>query len=482
MAATVAVSHAESFLGQVLALSLADELHKRDKNDGEAAELFPGDDDPVKQQVVCLVRDPKHVPLLDEHPRCRVVSIAYDNRSTIELALEGISTVVLVPESEENQVELAKILISAMVAKNVLRCTLISFIGTDASEKKHLQRYKQVEDLVKHHIQHWTVMRQDFVLQSLLYWVTMAKEQGRIAMSINENSIFAPVDIHDIALAINTIVLPRRGKHKDDDNEGDDDDNDDVDAHDGQIYTATGPMVVTGPILAMQLSDALDSDNPISVVPSSDDENSGLESFIDRSSAIDQPTPTALPVSFSKSKIEFATIEREVLYQYLRSLSKSPEDTLGTVLDTPKPLATNPSKGADEGRGAIDNIVHRIYRMFLGDSHSSHYTMPRLPISRSAVSVTPIRGSDGSESDDGSSHCSSCPDGDGHGHVDEGKEPELDAPNDTEINTLLELLDYIREGRATFISGDIEKITGKKGQKPKTFFDRHGKEFGRDSL
>lgn len=56
-------------------------------------------------------------------------------------------------------------------------------------------------------------------------------------------------------------------------------------------------------------------------------------------------------------------------------------------------------------------------------------------------------------------------------------EPELDAPNDTEIDLVLELLEYINDNRATFQSGDLEKITGERGNNAKAFFEEYARNF-----
>lgn len=56
-------------------------------------------------------------------------------------------------------------------------------------------------------------------------------------------------------------------------------------------------------------------------------------------------------------------------------------------------------------------------------------------------------------------------------------EPVLEAPNDTEIDLILELLDYINENRATFQSGDLKKITGEQGNNAKAFFEEHARNF-----
>ncbi|KAF9554948.1 hypothetical protein BGW38_009276 [Lunasporangiospora selenospora] len=55
--------------------------------------------------------------------------------------------------------------------------------------------------------------------------------------------------------------------------------------------------------------------------------------------------------------------------------------------------------------------------------------------------------------------------------------PRLPPPNDSEVELILQLLEYINEGKATYHSDDLRKITGGRGQKAADFFKRHSDEF-----
>ncbi|KAG0295306.1 hypothetical protein BGZ98_001438, partial [Dissophora globulifera] len=55
--------------------------------------------------------------------------------------------------------------------------------------------------------------------------------------------------------------------------------------------------------------------------------------------------------------------------------------------------------------------------------------------------------------------------------------PHLDPPNDDEVDLILDLLDYIHEGRATFQSGDLEKVAGIRGRDAKDFFEKYARDF-----
>jgi hypothetical protein len=52
-------------------------------------------------------------------------------------------------------------------------------------------------------------------------------------------------------------------------------------------------------------------------------------------------------------------------------------------------------------------------------------------------------------------------------------------PNDAEVELILDLLDYINEGRATFQSGDLEKVAGIRGANAKDFFEEYKEDFAK---
>jgi len=58
-----------------------------------------------------------------------------------------------------------------------------------------------------------------------------------------------------------------------------------------------------------------------------------------------------------------------------------------------------------------------------------------------------------------------------------GHDKRMDVPNDTEINVILEYLEYVKEGKANFTSDDLKKITGNEGEPIRRFFEKHSKEF-----
>lgn len=78
---------------------------------------------------------------------------------------------------------------------------------------------------------------------------------------------------------------------------------------------------------------------------------------------------------------------------------------------------------------------------------------------------------------DDSCKCPSCKDPQGKKPPPKEKGPELKAPNDTEVEFMLQLLEYMHEERATFQSGDLKRITGHKGVDAHDFFTKHARNF-----
>lgn len=161
----LAITNCDGYEGQVLALHLAKHLEgcfglkgQAKNNNGDDK----GDKDKPKKpepQIVCLARDLSKCKSLQDCRHIKLVEISHDNPDSISVALRGLKTVVLVPEMGDNQIDLSDQLVDIMVQEQVIRCVLISAIGTDAPEKEHLARYRRIEDKVKNSIQRWTILR-----------------------------------------------------------------------------------------------------------------------------------------------------------------------------------------------------------------------------------------------------------------------------------------------------------------------------------
>ncbi|KAG9067656.1 hypothetical protein KI688_011243 [Linnemannia hyalina] len=497
---TLAITNCDSFEGQTLALALADYLeHKHNYNNFKKVGKEGGGHDhnepskpapPVVSQLVCLTRDKNKCGDLSKRDSCKVVQISYEDPNTIGIALRGIHTVVFVPEIEPQRVDWADRIVDVMKQESVTRCIAISSIGTDASDKDQLDRFRRVEDRVKKDLPRWTILREGFPFQALFYWIPMVQDQGVLGMPIKRDIEFAPLDITDLGRALISVTFPSK-HHPGGSDSGKvvlgefplDDDirkslaklnltgahsraaheavstfpvtpstvitpagpGDGDDRHDGQIYTLTGPETVTGPKLAHALTRALKSD----------------KKHKDK-----HPEP-----------IVFKELTREEFRDYLLTLRIKSGGAIPMTTAGFQPV-TSFLRFFQHMTNAVKGVHHHHPQSPAKekDEKFSSSSPAKIASQFDVAKTTAAEGND----DDGValinalSDDDSCP---GCKSPKKGHAPVLEAPNDTEIDLVLELLDYINESRATFQSGDLLKITGERGNNAKAFFEEHACNF-----
>ncbi|KAF8933213.1 hypothetical protein BGZ47_010967 [Haplosporangium gracile] len=486
---TLAITNCDSFEGQTLALALADYLeHKHKMSEGGRHRDQPSHPlEPVVPQLVCLAREKNKCGDLNKRESCKVVQISYEDPNTIAIALRGIQTVVFIPEIEPQRVDWADRVIDAMKQEKVMRCVAISSIGTDVPDKDQLDRFRRVEDRIKKDLPRWSILREGFPFQALFYWIPMVQDQGVLGMPIKRDIEFAPLDITDLGRALISVTFPSK-HHPGGGHDGDHGDiqkglakltltshpnthslihaehesistvpvipltlvtatgpRDGTDRHDGQIYTLTGPETVTGPKLADALTRALHSD----------------KEHKDK-----HPEP-----------IVFKELTREELRNYLLTLRNKSNEAIPMTTAGFQPMSSF-LRFLQHMTEAVKGVHH--YQRPAEEEENSSSASAKVA-SQGDVKATTAFSSTAESNDeddlaliDAPSDEDSCP---GRKSPKRGHEPVLGAPNDTEINLVLELLDYINDNRATFQSGDLEKITGKRGNNAKAFFEEHARNF-----
>ncbi|KAF9959481.1 hypothetical protein BGZ72_009533 [Mortierella alpina] len=461
----LAITACDTYEGQFLALQIAHHLEQQ----------HSAKDEPVVPQLLCLARNLEKSRLLQKRPSCKVVQISHDDRNTISIALRGVQTVILVPEFEPLRVDWANQMVDVMAQENVVRCIVISSIGTDATEKDELNRFTRVEDKVKSTIQRWTILREGFSLQTLLHWIPMIQNQGVLGMPIRQEIEFAPLDITDLGHALIVVMFP--SEHDGDDFDQQEDQSNDggsvlsdteqqpsaqvakaSEKYDGQIYTLTGPETTTGPKLV-------------------DDLNNALKDAYGRHQSQQPGRPTG---DEPMSPIVYKQLKEQEVRSYLLALRhrQLPVKAAGSV-GSNTPLSPMGLIG-----GAYSWLQESLEVAFWGKT-TLHDQIPSADMpqarlledhecdqvgetSSGATTSNPAAG-------DPDAPCDPCPFP--PRQPSKSKGPKLEAPNDTEVELIMALLKYVDENRATFQSGDLEKITGSRGADAKAFFEEHAKEF-----
>ncbi|KAF9575482.1 hypothetical protein EC968_002743 [Mortierella alpina] len=461
----LAITACDTYEGQFLALQLAHHLEQQ----------HSAEDEPVVPQLLCLARSLEKTKLLQKRPSCKVVQISHDDRNTISIALRGVQTVVLVPEFEPLRVDWAHQLVDVMAQEKVVRCIVISSIGTDATEKDELNRFTRVEDKVKSTIQRWTILREGFSFQTLLHWIPMVQTQGVLGMPIRREIEFTPLDITDLGHALIAVTFPP--KHDGDSFDQQDDQgsgghfrspdfeqqsstpvDEASEKYDGQIYTLTGPETTTGPKLVDELNLALENakERHLSQQPGR--------------LAGDKPVRTIVYKQLS---------EQEVRSYLLALRHKKPLIKAAGTVASNMPLSPTGLIG-----GAYSWLQETLEVAFWRKT-KLHDQIPStdMPYTRLLEEDEGDKlgeasgGITASEPSTGDPHapCDPCPSPPELPSKPKG--PKLEAPNDTEVELILALLKYIDENRATFQSGDLEKITGSRGADAKCFFEEHAHDF-----
>ncbi|KAF9088270.1 hypothetical protein BGX29_000347 [Mortierella sp. GBA35] len=435
---TLAITSCDSFEGQTLALYLADHLEKKLKKTFIATSTALGGSDTdkprppipeptsVTPQLVCLARDTNKCIELSKRPSCKVVQISYDDPNTLSIALRGIQTVIFVPEIEPQRVDWSDRMVDAMAKEQVMRCVTISSIGTDASDKDQLDRFRRVEDRIKKDIRRWTILREGFPFQALFYWIPMVHNQGVLGMPIKRDIEFAPLDITDLGHALISVTFPCKHPHRSDDNNDDDKTADEVQKRLSTLELVEG--------LADELTRALQKDKKEK-----------------------QPEP-----------ITFKELTRQEFREYLLALRNKPGETVPMAGGGFQPVASF-LKILQHMTEAVKGVHHHRPAATATAEESSAQAQPPVETGQSAV--------EGNDEVYNGDLIEIPSDEDGYKSSKRGHGPELEAPNDTEVDLVLELLDYINEGRATFQSGDLLKITGDRGNDAKAFFEKHGRDF-----
>ncbi|KAG0043432.1 hypothetical protein BGZ89_006460 [Linnemannia elongata] len=257
---TIALTNANSWIGCSTALQLSQGLQRYFKD----------------VQLVCLVRDDENLDVLKQLKNVRVEKVDYEDETTLERALHGVSCTVMLVEMDERRVLFGKNLVAAMKEKRVNSCLMISLRGAGQSRMRGHQAYREIEQDIEMNIPNYVILRKTFLSQALLFWSHSVEERCQFPMAMKQDTLSTHVDLIDVVAVIETITI----EHCRVTSQRPDSIVDCFGKHTNRIYTLAGPEQT---------------------------HSRGIVQILNASSA---------------NNVEFKKVSREELAQYFRSLTK----------------------------------------------------------------------------------------------------------------------------------------------------------------
>ncbi|TGE03792.1 SDR family oxidoreductase [Hymenobacter fodinae] len=181
------------------------------------------------------------------HPTVQLVELDYARPETVQAAFAGITRLFLLTPFTGDQVAICKQLVDAAQQASVQQVVLLSGAGADAQPGTQINHWhRAVEVYLQQSGLSYTVLRPSGFMQNFLtYNGDSIRQEDKFYLAIGDGRVNY-IDVRDIA-AVAAAVLTAP-----------------VAAHQGQIYTLTGPTAVSSPEVAAALSAA--TGRPISYV------------------------------------------------------------------------------------------------------------------------------------------------------------------------------------------------------------------------
>jgi uncharacterized protein YbjT (DUF2867 family) len=182
-----------------------------------------------------LVRDPSRVAHRDElADEIEIVTGDFDRPDTLDAALDGIDTVILVSPAVPAQ-EIA--VIDSAVRQGVAHIVKITSKASADSPVDRRRGQARIEAHLEAIGVAYTLLRSNAYLQNLLALAPMIQQTQGFTMSAGEGQV-GMIDARDVAAAATAVATA-------------------PDAHAGRAYWLTGPDLITYTDIAKQLSAAL---------------------------------------------------------------------------------------------------------------------------------------------------------------------------------------------------------------------------------
>ncbi|HEV2707409.1 MAG TPA: SDR family oxidoreductase [Pyrinomonadaceae bacterium] len=244
-----------------------------------------------RRDVRVMVRDTKKAGALGAHG-FEVGSGDFDDAASLDAALAGVETALLLPPPDPQMVERQSRFIAAARRAGVGRIVKLSAFGADASAAEGFARWHGLsEDELRASGLAWTILRPNFFMQNMLNSAHSIREQGVFYQPVGDARA-SFVDTRDVA-AVTARVLTE-------------------DAHEGQTYILTGAEALSYQDVAERLSQA--TGRTISYV--------GISPEQFRAGALDAGLPAWLVDALERLNQTFASGAAAVVTDAVRVLTK----------------------------------------------------------------------------------------------------------------------------------------------------------------
>jgi uncharacterized protein YbjT (DUF2867 family) len=171
-------------------------------------------------------------------PDVQPIELDYTRPETVQAAFAGVHRVFLLTPFTGNQVEVGKQLVDAARQAGVQQVVLLSGSGADSQPGTQINHWhRAVEVYLEQSGLPFTVLRPSGFMQNFLtYNGDSIRQENKFYLAIGDGQVNY-IDVRDIAAVVATVLTAP------------------VAAHQGQIYTLTGPAAVSSEEVAAALSE-----------------------------------------------------------------------------------------------------------------------------------------------------------------------------------------------------------------------------------
>ncbi|KAL7312040.1 hypothetical protein PS15m_007844 [Mucor circinelloides] len=204
----IVITHGDSYLGQTLAMHIADQL---DKGRGQLK---------TKHRVVRVLCQDKTKLKHLERRGIEVKQVDYESQHTITEQIKiHIKTMIFNPFAAimGRMVECGMNVLDAAIRQDVKRVIMVSSYGVDAMETgaatdMPIAQFKMLETHLRHHYMYgsWVVFRIPFIQQYMYFWTQMLENKNILGMPISEGDMLMTVNIKDVHECVATASLSKK--------------------------------------------------------------------------------------------------------------------------------------------------------------------------------------------------------------------------------------------------------------------------------